>query len=212
MPRIKGKTPGERINFLHQLSVASGKLSIAAAILAGWELLQIHGAIPHGEWLSWLQKHTALSEATARRYMAVYSSTLGVARAALPKPKPPTEAPSQEELQEACANVEASSITGLYQQLQLLKRNANHGGAREGAGRKAKAELARIQITPEEARADILHGIGTALASLSAAFGDGGGAVLLSVSDLSRLDDELKCLREKVKAILKSKCSNSVPR
>jgi hypothetical protein len=140
LPKIKGKTPGERINFLHQLSVASGKLSIVAGILAGWELSKARAACDHGAWLAWLEANTAISKSTAQNYIAVYASTLGAARASLPEPVPLATAPTNAELQAAAANVEASSITGLYQQLQLLKRNANHGGPRPGAGRKPKAE------------------------------------------------------------------------
>ena len=54
MPKIKGKTPGQRINFLHRLSVASGKLSIAAGIMAGWELSRAKAKCDHGQWLAWL--------------------------------------------------------------------------------------------------------------------------------------------------------------
>lgn len=139
LPKIKGKTPGARINFLHKLSVASGKVSIAAGILAGWELSRARAACDHGQWIAWLKNNTEISDTTARNYMEVYAKTLGAARAALPRPVPAETPPSPKEVEAASANVEAKSLSALYAQLRLLKRSDNHGGAREGAGRKPKA-------------------------------------------------------------------------
>ncbi len=140
MPRVKGKTPGQRINFLHRLSVASGKLSICAGIMAGWELLRAKGKCDHGQWLKWLAANTELSPTTASRYMDVYKATLGAARAALPEPISADVAPTPAELNEAAANVDAPTLNGLYSQLKILKHNEDHGGAREGAGRKPKSK------------------------------------------------------------------------
>lgn len=133
--RIKGKTPGARINEWHKLAVVSGKASIAASIMAGWELAQARQACDHGQWLAWLEKNTAISPPTATRYMTVFAQTVGAARAALPKPVPLGVQPTMAELEGACADVEAKSLTALYGQLRLLKRNPKHGGARKGAGR-----------------------------------------------------------------------------
>ena len=140
MPKIKGKTPGQRINFLHKLSVASGKLSICAGIMAGWELSRAKGKCEHGQWLKWLAANTELSPTTASRYMDVYRATLGDARAALPEPISADVAPTPAELNEAAANVDAPTLNGLYSQLKILKHNDDHGGKREGAGRKPKGE------------------------------------------------------------------------
>lgn len=140
MPRIKGKTPGQRINFLHKLSVASGKLSIAAGIMAGWELSRAKEKCEHGQWLKWLAANTEISPMTASRYMDVYKATLGEARAALPEPIPADVAPTPAELNEAAANVDAPTLNGLYSQLKILKHNDDHGGKREGAGRKPKSK------------------------------------------------------------------------
>lgn len=140
MPKIRGRTPGERINFLHKLSLESGKLSIAAGIMAGWELTRARGCCDHGQWLTWLNHNTTISSDTATRYMSVYAATVGAARAALPEPVSVDVQPSAAELNEATANADAKSITGLYAQLKILKRNANHGGKRKGAGRKPEEE------------------------------------------------------------------------
>lgn len=140
MPTIQGKTPGERINYLHRLSIETGKISIAAAIYAGWELTKVKQSAPFGSWISWLGANTILSEPTARRYMGVYAATIGAARASAEEPIALEVQPSGEELCEASANVEAKSLTGLYSQLKLLKRPEGHGGKREGAGRKPKKE------------------------------------------------------------------------
>lgn len=133
LPRIKGKTPGARINFLHRLSVSSGKLSIAAGIMAGWELSRARAACDHGQWITWLENNTEISRATAQNYMEVYAKTLGAARAALPSPVPAETPPSAKEIAAASANVEARSLSALYAQLRLLKRSDNHGGDRREA-------------------------------------------------------------------------------
>ncbi len=140
MPKIKGKTPGQRINFLHKLSVASGKLSIAAGIMAGWELSRAKAKCEHGYWLNWLTANTEISPRTAQRYMDVYEATLGATRAALPEPISADVAPTAAELNEAAANVDASTLNGLYSQLKIMKQSGEWGGKREGAGRKAKEE------------------------------------------------------------------------
>ncbi len=139
LPKIKGKTPGERINAWHTVSLASGKASVAAAIMAGWELLMARRACDHGQWIAWLKNNTKISDQTARNYMGLFGGRIGAARAALPKPIPLEVQPSLDELKAASANVEAKSLSALYAQLRLLKRSDNHGGAREGAGRKPKA-------------------------------------------------------------------------
>lgn len=165
MPKIKGKTPGQRINFLHKLSVASGKLSIAAGILAGWELQRAKAKCDHGQWLVWLDANTDISPMTATRYMSVYAMTIGATRAAMPEPISQNVQPSMAELNEAAANVDAPTLNGLYKQLKILKGNPDHGGARENAGRKAKGaaevaeeemvELDKIAETPAAAWATV---------------------------------------------------------
>ena len=140
MPAIKGKTPGQRINFLHKLSVASGKLSIAAGIMAGWELSRAKGKCEHGLWMNWLAANTEISPTTASRYILVYKETLGKTRAALPEPISEDVAPTAAELNEAAANVDAPTLNGLYSQLKILKHSDNHGGAGRGQGRKPKSK------------------------------------------------------------------------
>lgn len=135
LPPIQGRTPGERINFLHALSVESGVVSIAAAIYAGWELSQVREKCTHGSWYAWLEKNTAISPPTALRYIGVYAKHLAEARAALPDPVPSTVPPSAAELEAACANTDAKTLTDLYVQQGLVKRSSNWGGAREGSGR-----------------------------------------------------------------------------
>lgn len=133
LPPIRGKTPGERINFLHSLSVESGVISIAAAIYAGWELSNIRAKCPHGTWLTWLEKNTSISDDTARNYIKTYEKHLAEARAALPEPVAPTVPPSMEELEAACANTDAKTLTDLYIQQGLVKRNEKWGGDRRAA-------------------------------------------------------------------------------
>ena len=147
LPKVKGRTAGERINFLHRLSVQSGKVSIAAAIMAGWELEKARQACQHGAWLDWLERNTALSVQTADRYRSVYRSTVGSMRLAMKDPAGLETRPTVAELETASSNVEAKSLTDLYSQLRLMKRGEGWGGGGRGQGRKAKdveAELDAI--------------------------------------------------------------------
>lgn len=131
--RAPGKTPGARINAWHKIAVASGKASIAAGIMAGWELANARQGCNHGQWLAWLRKNTAISPDTATRYLTVFAQTVGAARAARPKPVALDVQPTMTELEAACSDVEVKSLTALYGQLRLIKRNANHGGDRREA-------------------------------------------------------------------------------
>lgn len=203
LPKIQGKTPGERINFLHKLSVASGKVSIAAGILAGWELSRARAACDHGQWLVWLQNNTEISEQTARNYMAVYGKTLGASRAALPQPIPMEKPPTPKEVKAASANVEANSITALYAQLHLVKRSDNHGGARPGAGRKPKAAESSVEAYRQTA----MHEIGIHLQALARATSEGGGAMLLDLAALNALKTEIGEIAGRVEALIARKVS-----
>ena len=138
LPKVKGRTAGDRINFLHRLSVQSGKVSIAAAILAGWELEKVRSACAHGTWYDWLEKNTKIGCRTADRYRSVYRSTVGAMRAALKEPAGLDVRPTVAELETASSNVEAKSLTDLYGQLKLMKRSESWGGGGRGQGRKVK--------------------------------------------------------------------------
>ena len=176
--RSMGKTPGARINAWHKLAIDFGKSSIAAGIMAGWELSQVRKACNHGQWLDWLRNNTVISDRTAERYMSVFARTIGAARTALPNPVPMEVQPSLNELEAVCADVDAKSISALYAQLRLLKRSENHGGVREGAGRKPKAAPG----TEEDVAAQ-LEAVASAPALLWAAAKD-------AVDKLAQLDAE----------------------
>lgn len=187
LPKIPGKTPGERINYLHRFSMESEKASIAAAIMAGWELSQVRINCPHGTWLVWLRENTVLSKDTALRYMGLYEKELAEWRASRPKPVPASTRPGVKELETVCAGIDASSVTDLYVQQGLLKRNANHGGAREGAGRKAKGSVG--EQLDAALRSAELAWLATAehLDALEDLFGDPAAVARLNDERLSRL-------------------------
>jgi hypothetical protein len=58
-----------RIKAYHAQVIDAARNVVGKAISAGQLLKEAKGKVPHGEWLSWLEKHCDLSERTAHRYM-----------------------------------------------------------------------------------------------------------------------------------------------
>jgi hypothetical protein len=58
-----------RIREAHQAAEANRQLAVASAIMVGQLLEEVRDQVPHGEWLSWLERNTGLSERTAQRYL-----------------------------------------------------------------------------------------------------------------------------------------------
>jgi hypothetical protein len=52
----------------------AAKTAAERAISAGHALIEAKGLVKHGEWLSWLREHCALSERTAQLYMKLAKS------------------------------------------------------------------------------------------------------------------------------------------
>ena len=59
------------INRAHELASSKAEQAVAHAIEAGKLLLEAKAALPHGEWLPWLEENIWLSSRQARRYMQV---------------------------------------------------------------------------------------------------------------------------------------------
>ena len=132
------ETLGDKANFLHAYSIEASKRSTAAAILAGWVLCVARSTCAHGQWLGWLEKNVNFSKQTATNYMALYSQTIGAARAAKRRPVPLSQEPTMAELEEAAHDVDGKSLSALYKSTRLMAASDNWGGGREGAGRKPK--------------------------------------------------------------------------
>jgi Protein of unknown function (DUF3102) len=58
-----------RIRAEHEATSAALKTSVGHAIAAGALLLEAKELLKHGQWLSWLAEHCAISERTAQLYM-----------------------------------------------------------------------------------------------------------------------------------------------
>jgi len=58
-----------RINHEHEQVWQSMTQGLAHALEAGRLLIEAKGALPHGEWLPWIEANTTVSERTAQAYM-----------------------------------------------------------------------------------------------------------------------------------------------
>ena len=132
------ETLGQKANFLHGYSVEASKRANGAAILAGWVLSVARDACAHGQWIAWLEQNVSFGRSTATNYMNLYARTLGKARAEARRPIALNVEPSVEELEAAAHDVDGSTLAALYKSTRIMAANPDHGGKREGAGRKAK--------------------------------------------------------------------------
>jgi hypothetical protein len=78
------------INRHHELFRLRANEAIKHAVEAGKLLLQAKEAIPHGQWLPWLEKHIAVTPRQAQRYMQVAQGRPLPIRAIPPKATPVT--------------------------------------------------------------------------------------------------------------------------
>jgi hypothetical protein len=61
----------DRINHHHQLAQEQARKATHHAVEAGKLLLEVKGALPHGQFTDWIAKNLIVSERQAQRYMAV---------------------------------------------------------------------------------------------------------------------------------------------
>lgn len=140
------ETLGQKANFLHGYSVEASKRANGAAIMAGWVLSVARSTCSHGQWYAWLAQNVSFGKSTATNYMNLYAQTLGKARANARRPIALTVEPTVAELEAAAHDVDGSTLAALYKSTRIMAANPDHGGKREGAGRKAK-----VAPTPDEA-------------------------------------------------------------
>lgn len=132
------ETLGQKANFLHGYSVEASKRANGAAIMAGWVLSVARSTCSHGQWYAWLEQNVSFGKSTATNYMNLYAQTLGKARANARRPIALTVEPTVAELEAAAHDVDGSTLAALYKSTRIMAANPDHGGKREGAGRKAK--------------------------------------------------------------------------
>ena len=134
------ETLGQKANFLHGYSVEASKRANGAAIMAGWVLSVARSTCAHGQWMAWLAQNVSFSNATATNYMNLYARTLGKARAEARRPIALNVEPTVAELEAAAHDVDGSTLAALYKSTRIMAANPDHGGKREGAGRKPKSK------------------------------------------------------------------------
>jgi len=132
------ETLGQKADFLHGYSVEASKRANGAAIMAGWVLSVARSTCAHGQWIAWLEQNVSFSKSTAANYTKLYEQTLGKARANARRPIALNVPPTVEELETAAHDVDGSTLSALYKSTRIMAANPDHGGKREGAGRKAK--------------------------------------------------------------------------
>ena len=144
------KTLGQKADFLHGYSVEASKRANGAAIMAGWVLSVARETCAHGQWMAWLAQNVSFSQQTATNYMNLYARTLGKARAEARRPIALNVEPTVAELEAATHDVDGSTLAALYKSTRIMAANPDHGGKREGAGRKKKDEDAEVAAKLDE--------------------------------------------------------------
>ncbi len=202
------ETLAEKANWLHTCSIEFSKRSTAAAILAGWVLSVARSTCAHGQWYSWLEQNVSFARTTAANYMTLYAQTIGAARAAARRPVALTVEPTMRELESAAHDVDGKSLSALYKSTRLIAINPEHGGRREGAGRKPKdadvaAEAAAEAASSAAVRAELSAEEGRDLVAKLAgwALGADDGFGTLPDGELARAVKTLKQVLERAEEI-----------
>ena len=144
------ETLGQKADFLHGYSVEASKRANGAAIMAGWVLSVARSTCSHGQWYAWLEQNVSFGKSTATNYMNLYARTLGKARAEARRPIALNVEPTVAELEAAAHDVDGSTLAALYKSTRIMAANPDHGGKREGAGRKKKDEDAEVAAKLDE--------------------------------------------------------------
>ena len=130
-------TPAESVKFDLVMAKRHGALTLAYLARAGWKLACEKQALSHGEWEKWCREQVGYSKDTADRYIKFYYSTVGEHLRAQGTAHRLVENLTDAMIEEATAGLESKTATGAMIELGIVKRPANWGGEREGAGRKA---------------------------------------------------------------------------
>ena len=138
---IPDGSPAEQANALHREFIKSAVSAKAYAVLCGWVLASQREMIGYGQWKKWVEG-LDFSKSTAYNYITAFESTVGAYRAQQRRPLPLSEAPTMEEIAAATAGTNEKPLAALYRSTGVVEGDPNHGGAREGAGRKAAAAAA----------------------------------------------------------------------
>ena len=135
-------TPAEAVRFDLGMARHHGAMSLAYLARAGWRLACEKQGMAHGSWLDWCKNELHISDETARKYINFYYSTVGEHLRAQGTAHRLVDELTDKMIEDATAGLESKTATGAMIELGIVKRPANWGGEREGAGRKAAAAAA----------------------------------------------------------------------
>lgn len=185
----------ERVRFHVAQAREHGRCAVAHIIEAGRELAIQKQLLGYGQWNAWCDKNLGIARCTADRYIEVFQRTVGEQRIA--QGVAFNKKILKKELEAATVGMEEKTVRQAMIEIGVIKPNSDHGGAREGAGRKPKgdAEVAaekaaseasiRAELSAEEGRDLVQKLAGWALGA-----DDGFGA--LSDGELARVVKTLK--------------------
>ena len=137
-------SPAEQANALHREFIQSAVSAKIRAVQCGWVLAAQRERIGSGQWIGWV-RNLDFSQRTAYNYITAYEGTVGAYRAQQRRPLPLSVEPTMEEIAAATAGAQEKPLAQLYRATGVVENNPNHGGAREGAGRKAEAAAAAAE-------------------------------------------------------------------
>lgn len=141
-------TPAECISFDLSMAKRCATASIYYLVRAGWRLAFERQGMAHGAWIDFCQNHVGLSVETARRYIMFFQETVGKFRTNHGLPAMVTEL-TDKMIAAATADIESKTATGAMIELGVMRRPPNHGGFRQGAGRKPKDVAAELKAVTE---------------------------------------------------------------
>ena len=139
---IPDGSPAEQANALHRDFLKSAVSAKVRAVQCGWVLSLQRERLGHGQWMAWVANNLDFTQRTCNNYITAFESTVGAYRAQQRRPLPLSEAPTMEEIAAATAGTNEKPLAALYRSTGVVEGDPNHGGAREGAGRKAAAAAA----------------------------------------------------------------------
>lgn len=143
---IPDGSPAEQANALHSSFLHSAVSAKIRAIQCGWVLAAQRESIGHGQWNDWVLG-LDFSRRTAYNYINAYESTVGTYRRQQRRPLPLSVEPTMEEIAEATKVTKEKPLAALLRDTGVVENNPNHGGVRNGAGRKAEElpKLTKVQ-------------------------------------------------------------------
>ena len=138
----------ERVRFHLDEAKKHGRCAIAHIIEAGRELALQKQLLGYGQWNDWCDNNIEISRQTADKYIETFQKTVGVQRAA--QQIPLEKKILKKELEAATVGMEEKTVRQAMIEIGVIKPNPDHGGKREGAGRKKKDEDAEVAAKLDE--------------------------------------------------------------